>query len=187
MPLNIFGNNSITPAMLAWINADSQHNFTLKQQVWDANISGSIFDLPAGPLGVALGAEYRKESSVEDWDALTNAGLNGGNVLPDTSGRFNVKEAYGEINVPILKDLPFVQQLNARAAGRISDYSTIGSVKTWEVGGDWAPVDDIRFRATLAKAGSRTEHRRAVHRSVADLPAASGSMFWAFRPLVAER
>ncbi|MFL6722202.1 MAG: TonB-dependent receptor domain-containing protein [Sphingomonas sp.] len=152
VPLNIFGVNSITPAMLAYINADAQHNFTVQQQVWDANISGSILDLPAGPLGVAVGAEYRKESSVEDWDALTNAGLNGGNLLPDTSGKFDVKEAYGEINVPILKDLPFVSQLNARAAGRISDYSTVGSVKTWEIGGDWAPIPDVRFRATMAKA-----------------------------------
>ncbi|HEX6783952.1 MAG TPA: TonB-dependent receptor [Sphingomicrobium sp.] len=152
VPLNIFGTNSMTPAMLAYINADSQHNVQVKQQVWDANLSGSLFDLPAGPLGIAIGAEYRKESSTEDWDALTNEGLNGGNVLPDTSGRFNVKEAYGEVNVPILKDLPFVKQLNVRGAGRISDYSTIGSVKTWEVGGDWAPIDDIRFRATLAKA-----------------------------------
>jgi iron complex outermembrane receptor protein len=152
VPLNIFGNNSITPAMLAWINADSQHNVEIRQQVWDANINGSLIDLPAGPLGVAIGAEYRKEASSEDWDALTNAGLNGGNVLPDTSGRFNVKEVYGEVNVPVLKDLPFAKSLNLRAAGRASDYSTIGSVKTWEIGGDWAPISDIRFRATLAKA-----------------------------------
>jgi outer membrane receptor protein involved in Fe transport len=152
VPINIFGVGSITPAMAAYINADSQHNVKVQQQVWDANLSGSILDLPAGPLGVAVGAEYRKESSTEDWDALTNEGLNGGNVLPDTSGRFNVKEAYGEVNVPLLKDVTFAKQLSVRAAGRISDYSTIGTVKTWEIGGDWAPISDIRFRATLAKA-----------------------------------
>jgi iron complex outermembrane recepter protein len=152
VPLDIFGVNSITPAMNAWINADQQHNVTLRQQVWDANLSGSLFDLPAGPLGVAIGAEYRKESSTEDWDALTNEGLNGGNALPDTSGKFNVKEAYGEVNVPILKDLPFANQLSVRGAGRISDYSTIGSVKTWEIGADYAPIPDIRFRGTVAKA-----------------------------------
>lgn len=152
VPINIFGNNSISPAAAAYVNANQQHDVTVKQQVWDANLSGSLFDLPAGPLGVAIGAEYRKESSVEIWDALTNAGLNGGNVLPNTSGRFNVKEAYGEVNVPLLKDMAFAKQLSLRAAGRVSDYSTIGSVKTWEIGGDYAPLDDIRFRATLAKA-----------------------------------
>jgi len=138
--------------MAAYVNADSQHNVKVQQQVWDANLSGSILDLPAGPLGVAVGAEYRKESSTEDWDALTNEGLNGGNVLPDTKGSFNVKEAYAEVNVPLLKDLPFAKQLSLRAAGRISDYSTVGTVETWEIGGDYAPIDDIRFRATLAKA-----------------------------------
>lgn len=152
VPINIFGDNSITPAMLAYINADSQHNVRVQQQVWDANINGSLFDLPGGPLGVAIGAEYRKESSVEDWDALTNEGLNGGNVLPDTSGKFNVKEAYAEVNLPLLKDLPFAKQLSLRAAGRVSDYSTVGSVTTWEIGGDYAPIEPIRFRATLAKA-----------------------------------
>ena len=146
-----------------------------------------MFDLPAGPLGVAIGAEYRKESSNEDWDALTNAGLNGGNVLPDTSGRFNVKEAYGEINVPLLKDLPFVQQLNARAAGRISDYSTIGSVKTWEIGGDWAPVSGHQVPGHPRQGGSRTEHRRAVHRSCRRPSRCSGSMCRASARLVAER
>jgi iron complex outermembrane receptor protein len=152
VPIDIFGNNSISPAALAYVNADAQHSFQVRQQVWDANISGSLFDLPAGPLGVALGAEYRKEASNEDWDALTNAGLNGGNALPDTKGSFNVKEAYAELNVPILKDMPFAHQLSARAAGRISDYSTVGTTKTWEIGGDYAPIEDIRFRATLAKA-----------------------------------
>jgi outer membrane receptor protein involved in Fe transport len=152
VPLNIFGVNSITPAMLGYINADAQHTFKVRQQVWDANISGSLFDLPAGPLGVAVGAEYRKEFSSEDWDALTNAGLNGGNALPDTQGGFNVKEAFAEVNVPILKDMAFAKQLNLRAAGRISDYSTVGTTKTWEIGGDWAPIDDVRFRATLAQA-----------------------------------
>jgi iron complex outermembrane receptor protein len=152
VPLNIFGNNSITPAMLAFINADQQHNVTVTQQVWDANLNGSLFDLPAGPLGVAIGAEYRREFSAEDNDALTNEGLNGGNALPDTTGKFNVKEAYAEVNVPILKDLPFASQLSVRGAARISSYSTIGQTTTWEAGADYAPIPDIRFRGTIAKA-----------------------------------
>jgi iron complex outermembrane recepter protein len=152
VPLNIFGVNSITPAMLAFINADQQHNVTVTEQVWDANINGSLFDLPAGPLGVAIGAEYRREFSAEDQDALTNAGLNGGNALPDTTGKFNVKEAYAEVNVPILKDLPFAKQLSLRGAARISSYSTIGQTTTWEAGADYAPIPDIRFRGTIAKA-----------------------------------
>jgi outer membrane receptor protein involved in Fe transport len=152
VPLNIFGANSASAAAVQYVAAESNHSFDMTQQVVNANLSGSLIDLPAGPLGLAVGAEYRREKSSENWDALTNEGLLTGNALPDTHGSFNVKEAYAEVNVPILKDLPFANQLDLRAAGRISDYSTIGSVKTWNIGGDWAPIPDIRFRATYAKA-----------------------------------
>ncbi len=51
-----------------------------------------------------------------------------------------------------MKDVPFAHQLDLRAAGRISDYSTVGGTTTWSVGGDWAPIEDVRFRVTRAKA-----------------------------------
>jgi outer membrane receptor protein involved in Fe transport len=152
VPINIFGAGAISSAAVNYIKAESNHSFKQTQQVVNANLSGSLIDLPAGPLGLAVGAEYRREQSEENWDALTNAGLLTGNALPDTSGKFDVKEAYAEVNVPLLKDMAFAKQLNLRAAGRISDYSTIGSVTTWNVGGDYSPIDDIRFRATYAKA-----------------------------------
>jgi outer membrane receptor protein involved in Fe transport len=152
VPINVFGTGSITPQALAYINAQQTFQTDIQQQVFAGNVSGSLFELPAGPLGVAVGAEYRREESSEDNDALTNAGLNGGNALPDTSGRFNVKEAYGEVNVPIFRDQPFAQQLNLRAAGRISDYSTVGTTKTYSLGADYAPLDAVRFRGTYAKA-----------------------------------
>src|SRR5690606_25123501 len=103
-------------------------------------------------LGFAIGAEYRRESSEENNDALTNAGLNAGNAIPDTSGSFDVKEVYGEINVPILADTPLFYSLNLRAAGRISDYSTVNTVYTYNVGGDWEPVQGVRVRGTYARS-----------------------------------
>ena len=151
-PLNIFGIGSISPEALKYINAEGSYRTKISQKVWAANISGAIVELPAGPLGVALGAEYRQEQSEADWDALTNAGLNAGNALPDTKGKFSVKELYGEVNIPVMRDQPFFHQLNLRAAGRLSDYSTVGSVKTYSLGADWAPVQALRFRGTYAKA-----------------------------------
>lgn len=152
VPLNIFGEGSITPEAAEYINAEQSLSNRVTQQVLAANLSGSLFELPAGPFGVAVGAEYRRETSRENWDALTNAGLNAGNATPDTQGKFNVKEAYGEINVPILANQPFAHQLNLRAAGRLSDYSTVGNVKTWNVGADFAPIEALRFRGTYAKS-----------------------------------
>ena len=152
VPINIYGFGSISPEAAAYVAAEQTLQTRITQQVWAANISGAVVDLPAGPLGVAVGAEYRKETSLENNDALTNAGLNAGNALPDTEGEFNVKELYGEVNIPILSERPFFYQLNLRAAGRLSDYSTVGSVKTWNVGADWAPIEALRLRGTYAKA-----------------------------------
>lgn len=152
VPVSLFGVGSVTPAALAYIAAETNHSFKVTQQVFAGNLSGSLLELPAGPLGVAVGAEYRKEQSEENWDSLTNAGLVSGNALPDTAGEFNVKEVYGEVNVPVLADMPFAHALNLRAAGRLSDYSTVGSVKTWSLGADYSPIEAVRFRGTLATA-----------------------------------
>ncbi|WP_106640662.1 TonB-dependent receptor domain-containing protein [Allosphingosinicella vermicomposti] len=152
VPIDIFGIGSITPDALAWINADSQFLTKITQQVVSANLSGSLVDLPAGSVDVAVGAEYRKETSSADWDALTNAGLNAGNAAPDTAGEFDVKEIYAEIAVPILSDTPFFHKLGVRASGRVSDYSSVGTVYSYSFGADWAPIEDVRFRASYARA-----------------------------------
>lgn len=151
-PANIFGFNSLSPDAVQYIQAQGTYQTGIKQQVVQGNISGSLFDLPAGPLGIAVGAEYRKESSFSDNDALTNQGLNAGNVLPDTSGSFDVKEAFVEVRVPILADTPFFDLLEIGGAARVADYSTVGSVFSWNVSGTWMPIDDVRIRGSYAKS-----------------------------------
>lgn len=152
VPANIFGAGSVSQGAVDYIQAQGTFQTGIKQHVVQANLSGSLFELPAGPVGIAVGAEYRKESSFSDNDALTNQGLNAGNVLPDTSGSFDVKEAYGEIKVPILADTPGFQLLEIGGAVRVADYSTVGSVFSWNVTGTWQPIDDIRIRGTYARA-----------------------------------
>ena len=149
---NIFGAGNISQGAVNYIQAQGTFQTGIKQQVVQANLSGSLFELPAGPVGVAVGGEYRKESSFSDNDALTNQGLNAGNILPDTRGSFDVKEAYGELKVPILADTPGFQLLEVGGAVRVADYSTVGSVFSWNVTGTWQPIDDIRLRGTYAKA-----------------------------------
>lgn len=151
-PINFFGFNSVDPAALAYIDAGQTYQTRISQQVISANLSGSLLELPAGSLGMAIGAEYRRETSSEDNDALTNAGLNGSNALPDTRGAFDVKEAYAEVNVPILAETPFFHQLSVRAAGRVSDYSTVGTVYSYSGGIEWAPIRDLRLSGTYARA-----------------------------------
>ncbi len=151
-PANIFGAGNISQAAVNYIAAQGTFQTGITQQVVQGNLSGSLFDLPAGPVGVAVGVEYRKESSFSDNDALTNAGLNAGNVLPDTRGSFDVKEAYAEVKIPILADTPGFELLEVGGAVRVADYSTVGSVFSWNVTGTWQPIQDIRLRGTYAKA-----------------------------------
>jgi len=152
VPLNLFGFNSITPAAAAWVNANVTRNAKVQEQIISASTQGSVGSLPAGNPQLVIGAEQRKDSSEEIWDPLTNAGLNGGNQLPNVSGAINVKEAFIETQVPILKDLPGAEALDFNAAVRHADYTTIGSVNTWKSGLDWAPTRDLRFRGVYSVA-----------------------------------
>ena len=152
VPANIFGEGTISDAAAAYIQAPGTLQTSIKQQVVQGNISGSVFELPGGSAGFATGFEYRKESSSEDWDILTNQGLNAGNVVPDTEGSFDVIEAYAEVKLPIISNTPFFELLEVGGAARVADYSTVGTVFSWNVTCTWQPIEDIRLRGTYAKA-----------------------------------
>ncbi|BDX06599.1 TonB-dependent receptor domain-containing protein [Planctobacterium marinum] len=146
VPIDIYGFGSITPEAAAYINAPGMLSSFISQEIFGGNISGDAFELPAGPLGVAVGFEYREETSRDEFDALQQAGLNAGNAIPATKGEFDVTEFYIEANIPIIEDV------TARAAYRTSDYSTVGSTSSWNVGFDWQITDWMRLRAIEAES-----------------------------------
>ncbi|MDB5702157.1 MAG: TonB-dependent receptor [Sphingomonadales bacterium] len=153
VPVNIFGANTLTPQQAAYIRADSNRQAFASQKDVGANISGSLGDYwGAGEIGLAAGFEYRKESSSASFDALSQAGQNGGNAIPNTRGSFDVTEGYGEIRVPLLTDRPFFHALELRGAARVSKYSSIGTVYSYNYGAEFSPVADIRFRGVVARA-----------------------------------
>jgi len=152
VPLNIFGYNSITPAAANWIRANETRDVKVQEQIISAAVTGSIGHLPAGDPQLVIGLEHRKDQSEEIWDALTNAGLNGGNQIPNTYGTITAKEAFAEVQVPVLKDLPGVDKLDVNAAIRHAQYSTVGAINTWKTGFDYAPVPDVRFRGIYSVA-----------------------------------
>lgn len=155
-PLNILGEGLASQAALDWMNVDLVNLAKVSQHVLSGSVSGDfgqLFELPGGPVGFALGAEYRKEKSnfVSDPYLQQGALADIAQILPE-SGSFSVKEAFGELSVPLLRDVPFAKLLQFGAAIRFSDYSTVGSTTTWKVDGTYAPMDDVRFRATYSKA-----------------------------------
>lgn len=152
VPVNVFGNGSISPEAAKYINAPGLLSTFTSQKVAGLNISGDLFELPAGFVGLAAGVEYREEYSRSEFDALQQAGLNAGNAIPRTEGKFDVIEYYTEVNVPLLSDVFMAEQLNLRGAVRFSDYSTVGNTESWNVALDWAPIDSVRFRAIRAQS-----------------------------------
>ena len=152
VPLNLFGGvGSITPAMYDYI-AFTQRDRSM-QRIWDAtaNLTGSLIDLPAGPLGVAVGYEHRDLKGSFTPDPLIQAGLGADIPAQATRGSYDVDEVYGELSVPVLKNKPLFDLLNGSFAVRYSDYSTSGAKTTIKGGADWKPVHDLLLRGSYAE------------------------------------
>lgn len=154
VPFNLFSNQQSAEA-LAWINTNAVDTSTIKQQVVTAAINGEFgngIELWGGPIGFAIGGEYRKEESSSNPDPVNTTGLTFGNALFPESGSFDVVEGFAELRIPIVKDRPFFYDLTANGAVRVSDYSTVGTTVTYQAGLVWAPVADFRLRGTYAQA-----------------------------------
>jgi outer membrane receptor protein involved in Fe transport len=156
VPLNILGAGSPSQAALDFVTVDHSDWARIQQHVVSAALSGntgSFFNLPGGPIGFAIGAEYRKESSnyIPSDYSLAGALMDDAPKRVDR-GSFDVKEVFGEINLPILADMAFAKNLSIGGAVRFSDYSTIGRTTTWNVNGSYSPVRDITFRGTYSEA-----------------------------------
>ena len=151
VPLNIFGLNTITPEMLAYIQPVLHDSSSQQLRDFTANFTGTIFDLPAGGLDFAVGYEYRKQSGEYLPDAIYTAGESAGVPSLPTRGEFDVKEFYGELRIPILKGVPGADLLQASAAARSSDYSLFGTDTTTKFGLNWRPVSDLLVRGTYAE------------------------------------
>jgi outer membrane receptor protein involved in Fe transport len=155
VPLNLFGENRNSQAALDFVQVNTTDRSSVEQNVVSAVVSGdmgSLFTLPGGDVGFAVGAEYRSEKSHFTPDPIAAQGLTFTNALAEDIGKFNVKEVFGELRVPILRDTAFAHRLEIGGAVRFSDYSTIGSTTTWKVDGTWAPVRDITFNGTYSRA-----------------------------------
>ncbi len=153
VPVNPFGAGNITPEMANFVRLNFTDTLIFERNLVGANMNGSLFDLPAGPLGFAFGVEWREDQSSFTPDKAKEDGdILGFNAQQPISGDFNVKEAYIEAIVPLLRDLPAVQTLSMELGARYSDYSSIGDVVAYKAGLDWAPVDSMRVRAMYQRA-----------------------------------
>lgn len=157
VPINPFGQGSVTQAARDYVLVDSVATGKITQLNVGGFVSGDtsgFFNLPGGPVGFSVGAEYRRETLDYDLDDLTQEGYAFYNAIPSfTSPAFEVKEVFGEVQIPLLKDVPFFKELTLRGNGRISDYKGATGT-TYSYGGEvtWKPIQDITLRGTYARA-----------------------------------
>jgi len=169
VPFNPFGQQN-SAAAIAYVSHEAYRKHTIDQEVVTATFNfdtGRFLNLPGGPVGIAGGFEYRDERSENINDPFIKSGLSDTAPQPDAAGGFFVKEAFIEARAPLLRDMPFVDELTVEGAVRYADYSTVGSATAWKAGFEYAPFRDIRFRGTYSKAV------RAPNITEAFLPATS--------------
>lgn len=159
VPVNTFGGRTVDGRSIDYYLSNPVSNARLEQNVVNAALTGDfgqLFTLPGGPVAFAAGGEYRRESSRFDpaQALLDNAFYQYDEyIIPTPSrGSFDVWEAFGELNAPLLKDVPFAHLLSVGAAGRLSDYWTIGTTRTWQVNGIYAPVPSISVRGSYGRS-----------------------------------
>ena len=157
VPINLFGEGAPSPAALAYVNRTSHLYQTASQFDTLGFMSGDssqLFSLPGGPVGFSLGLEYRKETAESHADPISAAGGTFFNAFPEFDPpAFKVFEAFGEVNLPILKDLPFAHELSVSGAARASHYNTsAGHTFAWNANAIWAPVRDLRLRGNYSKS-----------------------------------
>jgi iron complex outermembrane recepter protein len=166
LPVNFMGPapDPNTPAGQAQLAALDLINPTIHStnenvlKVFSANVTGDLFELPAGMVSLAVGVERREESASSSSDFLT--------IIPpgetvckitqeactfgDINGSFDVNEIYAEALIPVLSDMPFAEKLNVSLGTRYSDYSNFGGTTNSKIGLEWKPVSDLLVRATYA-------------------------------------
>ena len=185
VPMNVFGVGSPSQAAIDWITQDISQKQVVQQHVVDVSISGKAFDNWAGPVSMAVGASWR-----QDWfdQAVYPVALHEGTDIPPITpalgyrglpgvyagnsnifergpsaapgGGYKVKEAFTEMQFPLLEEKPFAKALELNGAVRLADYEGSGNVWAWKGGVDWSLNTDVRFRLTRSRdvrAGSLSE------------------------------
>ncbi|KOQ68927.1 TonB-dependent receptor [Stenotrophomonas maltophilia] len=146
------GYGDLSRDVLDYILYTSRDTGGNEQKSFTANLSGQIFELPAGWVGFAAGVEVRRERGWRDPDPLTVLGIGNTNQQDPIAGRYTAKEAYMELAVPLLQDAVIADSLYLNLAGRVSDYDLFGRDFNYKAGLDWQVSPSLKLRSTYATA-----------------------------------
>lgn len=156
VPYNPFGQGN-NAAATAYFRIPINNRSSLSQFDVLGYVSGDssqILNLPGGPINFVLGGEYRREKAFNDSDAAADNLLSNSVFLGDVNApALTVTEGFGELEIPILKDVFLFKELTVNGAGRISSYNTgAGTTYTYNAGVQWSPTGGVRFRGNYGRA-----------------------------------
>ncbi len=156
-PANLFGVGNVSQASKDYFLFTSSRDEKAEQYSATAFVAGDtsdLFELPGGPVSFVIGGEYRRDTAFSKFDDVTESGATFLNAIAEFDPpAAEVWEAYGEINLPILADVPFAEELTFQAAGRVSDYKgAVGTVFAYNLSGTYAPISDLRLRVGYAES-----------------------------------
>jgi iron complex outermembrane receptor protein len=142
-------NGDFNAAERAFLFTNESGNTTYEQEMVEASITGDLFDLPAGTVGAAFGVTYRHDA-INDTPGFNErtGNLWGSTSAGITKGDDTVREAFAEVELPLMKGMPLIESLDLQASGRYTDYESFGSDTTWKAGLNWQITPNWRVRAT---------------------------------------
>ncbi|MDR7191617.1 TonB-dependent receptor [Luteimonas terrae] len=144
-------NSLADPAVQAYLFKQEQALGRTETNNFFANLAGSLFTLPAGDLGFAVGVEHRKEEGGFTPDAIAQSGDSTNLASGPTYGAYSLDEVYAELNIPVLADVAFAQELSFNVASRYSDFDTFGDTTNSKAGFKWRPIEDLLVRGTWSE------------------------------------
>lgn len=158
VPINILGNGAPSDAAIDYVSGPASATTTIDQHYVSANFSGELFEMPAGPVGFAIGADYRRESSTFEPDEVLKSGEVQSFAIQSGTpiyGTFNTKEIYGEVYVPLVSpdmDIPLVNAFEFEGAARYVDNSVAGGDVTWTAGVHYSPIPGLKLRGNYTQS-----------------------------------
>lgn len=160
VPLNVLGAGAPSQAALDYVLVDATLDDRAEQYDFLAYISSdtsNFFELPGGPISAVVGTEWRREEASQVPDALSASGATFFNAFSEFAPpALEVWEVFGELEIPLLADMPFFNELTVSGAARYSDYNSGGGGTggVWAYNGNliWSPIEDIRLRANYSRA-----------------------------------
>ena len=146
VPINIFGEGSLTDEMVEYIRVNGGLTQIREQTVVGGSMDGTLFSLPAGDVSAAFGVEWREESQETTPDAIIMTEVTSLSVVPPIEASFDVTEAFAEFEIPVMDNVV------AQLAGRVANYSTIGTIYSYNAGGYWEPTNTLRLRGQYSRS-----------------------------------